>query len=139
MKFSCLNQFSTLKTQILLATHIKFIFKFGILFMNIIWCFLINTLWWFGQILPQQIYVFEVLSIRSCPVVGMSLWKSCSLVGGSSPLCKWVLRSCMLRLHPVWNLVSPWLPLDQDVDVSATFPITLSGWRMSLSTMIIMD
>ena len=31
----------------------------------------------------------------------------------------WALRSPMLRLLPVWKIVSSWLPLDQDVELSA--------------------
>ena len=68
-----------------------------------------GTLWWFECVWPTR---SGTIRMRG-------------LVGGSVSLCRWALRTPMLRLRPVWNdsllavcrRVSSWLPWDQEVVV----------------------
>jgi hypothetical protein len=57
--------------------------------------------------------MFESLAI------GSGTTKSCGLVGGSVSPYRWASRPYIFKLHLVWYTISSWLPLDQDVELSA--------------------
>ena len=66
------------------------------------------------------------------------MFKRCGLVGGSESLWGWALRVYAQTLVSAEE-TSSWLPLDQDVELSAPFPDHVRLDTAMLPTMMIMD
>jgi hypothetical protein len=64
-------------------------------------------------------HVFEFLAI------GSGIIRRCGLIGGAVALleemchciCRWALGSPVLRLHPVWKIVSSLLPSNHNIEL----------------------
>lgn len=77
--------------------------------------------------------------LNTLPIGSGTCMIRCCLVGGSVSLWEEALKSHMVKLCPVWDMVYILLPVGQDVQLSTTSPAPYLLSAALLSAMTTMD